>query len=474
MIQLVFGILALNIVFLASGYCVLAGALKRLGPVCWLSYAGVALLVGTGLVGTAVSVATIAGATSGLATLFGSAAAVSALGIALACSSRVHIAVPACPSLRSAMSAEATATAACFGVVVISAVAIVGAFRASPWLDDAWGIWLPKGVALSRHGLDPRLFAPNGRYVSFEVPDYPLWWPALSGLAMRFVGSIDVRAMNAQLALLTFAFVGAVARLLWGVVRPWILWTGLLLLVASPEFLRHTQAGMADLPLAIYLSLCALAAVGWLSSGRGFYLLLAFAFAATALEIKTEGMPQLLILLLAATALAGGTRARVARLWAVAAAAFATFLPWLAWRAQHHIASRTGLGKALDPGYLSRRTDRLFPSVEALARELADPRNWLLLVPLTLAVALALALRQRRWVWLGAPATLAALFGFWVWAYWVDRDPIDYLLATSSYRVIDSIVLLAAVVLPVLSEGLARRLPDQAERSRDGRATRLT
>jgi hypothetical protein len=348
---------------------------------------------------------------------------------------------------------QALATAAAFGVVTICAFALVGGFRASPWLDDAWGIWLPKGLALAEHGLDERLFVPNGDYVFFEVPDYPLWWSALTGLDVRLAGGLDVRAMNGQLVLLTVAFVAAAARLLWGYVRPWLLWTGLLLLVASPELLRHTQSGMADLPLAIYLSLFLLSAAAWLASGRGFYLLLVFAFGATTLAIKTEGVPQLLLFLTIVSALAARSRPqRLAALWGAAGCALATFVPWLAWRTANGIDARVPLSDAIDPGYLGDRSARVGQAAEALAGHLGDPTEWLLLVPLALVLSIAAAVRARSAAWLAPAAVVAAGCAFWTWAYWTDRDEIDFVLATSSYRVIDSLVLAAGLAIPLLGE----------------------
>ena len=41
----------------------------------------------------------------------------------------------------------------------------------------------------------------------------------------------------------------------------------------------------------------------------------------------------------------------------------------------------------LDPSFLADRVDRVWPSVEALARELVLPDRWFYLVPLALAVA---------------------------------------------------------------------------------------
>ena len=462
MSELVVGVAGLNLVLLAVGYGVRAAPLAGMKPREWASYAGVALLTGAGLVGVALFVAAILGATTGPLALAAAAVLLAGSGLLLRRSARARtwLAAPRPGDRPRDVPGweQAVALAAGFGIVAIAVFALVGGFRSSPWLDDAWGIWLPKGITLGEHGLDERLFVPNGQFVFFEVPDYPLWWAILTGLDVRLAGELDVRALNAQLTILTLAFVGSAARLLWGLVRPWLLAGGLLLLLASPELLRHTQSGMADLPLGIYLSLFLAAAAGWLATGRGFYLVLAFAFGATALATKTEGLPQLLLFLAVASALVARTQARrLAGLWAVTAAAFLTFVPWLVWRAANGIEGRVPLSDALDPGHLRDRTGRIGSATEALAHHLVDPTEWFLVVPLALALSVGVAIRAWNVVWLAPAAVVVSGYCFWVWAYWADRDEIGFVLATSSYRVVDAIVLSAGLAIPVLAERLLTR-----------------
>jgi len=447
------GVPAVNVVLLAVGFCLLAPALRGLRPLAWISWAGVALLLGAALVGLGLFLAAILGATTGPWTFAAVAAFLAAVGLAAAMLVPRGLLAPPAPPVRprSGLFAEAAATVTAAAVVVLALALLVGGFRSSPWLDDAWGIWLPKGIALSRVGLDERLFVPNGAYVHFEVTDYPLWWSALMGLDVRVAGEVDVRAMNAQLGILAVAFLAAVARLLWGWVRPWLLLASLLLLAASPEFLRHAQSGMADLPLAVFLSLSLLAGVLWLFTGRGFYLGLVVVFGAAAAAIKTEGLPEVVLLLALLALLAPRRRAG---LWLAGAVVAATALPWLAWRAVHDIGGRVALGDGLDPGYLADHADRLGPGVEGLLSHLLDPTEWLLLVPLGVALAIAGFARGRRAAWLALPALLAVGFAFLAWAYWADRDEIDYLVATSAYRVVDPLVLTAALAIPLLAERL--------------------
>jgi hypothetical protein len=466
---LVLGVVGFNFVLLAVGYCLLSLALAGSSVLTWASYGGVALLVGASLVGVGIFLAATVGFTTGITTLTVVAAvlALAGLGARFVAPSALRrwAAVPPTPAQPPMSPRARWATVVLgFAVVAIAAFALVGGFRSSPWLDDVWGIWLPKGVAVDGLGLDTRLFTDSGRFVSFEVLDYPLWWAILLALDLDFVGSIDLRSANAQLTLLALGLLAATARLLAGYVRPWLLAGALLLLAAAPEFFRHAQGGIADLPLAIYLALYALAAIGWLASRRGFYLLLAFAFAAAALAIKSEGLPQILVVVAVVTLVAWRpARQALSALWVATAAALLTAVPWAVWRAVHDVQSQVPLSDAFGLGYLADRAERVQPSVEAILRHMTTPREWLVVVPLFVALAVFGAVRHRRLLPLAPLLLLAALFGFWVWAYWAESESLDYLLSTSSYRVADSLVLTAWVLLPLQGELLLARARAEGE-----------
>ena len=430
--SLVAGVLAVNAAFLAVGYTLV-------GPARWrASWAGVALLVGAGSVGTLVFFATMLGWRASLAVAAAGAAVLAVGGLVF-----WRRAPRTRDDLSPARSLDALTGAALGVIVAICLLGVIGGFRSAPWLDDVWGIWLPKGLALWHHGLDERLFAPSGEYVTFGVPDYPLWWSVITSLEVQAVGGLDVRVVCAQLALLTVAFVGAAARLLWDCVRPRVLAGSLLLLVLSPELWRHVQGGLADLPLAIYLALAVLAGARWLQTREPFLLPLAVLSLAVALQIKTEALAEV-----AALAVVGALFAR-RLLWS--ALALVAAAPWLAWRWAHDVPGRAELDLT--------RVERLPDAVRAVAEHLFDPTEWLIIVPL--AIVLALVARQPKV--LLVPAALLAVV---LVAYWIDRDEIDFVLATSSYRVIDPVVLSAAVLIPLLAESFLQ----QREPLRENRA----
>jgi hypothetical protein len=458
---LVPGVLALNLVFCGVGYCLLGGPLRGLRPQQVLSYCGIALLVGTGAIGVVLDAVAVAGGRADVVAFTVVALGLAALGVGTAVwlphawwergASPPPSAAP--EATRQSVVAATVFAGALVAVVIL---ALVAAFRASPFLDDTWTLWLPRGLTLDALGLDERVFAPNSYYVPFPHPDYPLVWSLVLNLGQRFVGATDVRAANGQLAILLVAFLGAAARLLWGWARPWMIWLGLLVLAGAPEFLRQMQSGGADLPLAAYLSLFLISSSIWLASGQRLMLALGCLFAAVSLLTKSEGAPQLLIfaLLLTVFGWSAGTR-RLASLWAAVAAAFVAAAPWLLWRQAHGIRglSDIGLAEAFSPHYLFARTERVGPAAETLGRHLVNPREWLVIVPLAIALSLVAAIRRRRAFWLGPCLLLGAGYGFWIWVNWTDPSDLEYRLSTSSYRVIDTLVLTAGVLLPLLAEG---------------------
>ena len=206
---------------------------------------------------------------------------------------------------------------------------------------------------------------------------------------------------------------------------------------------------MADLPLAVFLSLALLSGAGWLATGGRFYLGLVVIFGAAATAIKGEGLAEVVLLLALLGLFAPRRRAG---LWLAGAAVTISALPWLLWRLEHAIDARVPLGDALDPSFLADRTSRLSPALGGLVGHLVDPTEWLLLVPLALVLSLTGFARERRACWLAFPAALATVLALLAWGYWADRDDIDFLVATSAYRVVDPLLLTAALAIPLLAE----------------------
>lgn len=451
------GVVALNVVLLAVGFALLSSLLRGRRWLDWLSWAGLALVTGMVALGVVLTAVAVAGARVGNVA-FGSAAALLAVaGLLVRASFRAPLLAD--DDRRGGW----LAVVARYGAFVVAVTALVGGFRSSPWLDDSWNFWVPKGVALSKLGLTHALFTRNSSTAFFPRLEDPLAWSFTSSAALRFVGgAIDLRAVDAELTILVLAFIAAAARLLAGRVRPTLLWIGVLLLIACPAVFRQAQGGGADLPVAFSLALFALGAVGWLAGSGRFALVVAAIGGIGALHTKSEGLPQLLVLALALTLVGlGSGRARVGLLWAVVGVALASLAPWLIWLHVHGVHDEPiAFSKAIDPSYLAQHTDRGRAAVWGVARWPLKPTEWLLEVPLAVTLSAYLAWRRRTLLLL-APLVLVGLgYLFWVWAMWAD--PFNRATGPVPYRFTDTLVLVAAFSIPALLE-LAARGPVRVE-----------
>ena len=461
---LVGGVLGLNAVFTAVGYALLHPVLRGTRLLVLVSYGGVALLVGAGSVGVALCVVAPFGIRVGLPAFAVTAAVLAAAGVLVGRRFRID------PDHRKAkpprtIAGDAIVTVSAFALVAILGFALVGGFRSSPWLDDTWYFWLPKGRALDLLGLTPRLWHPNlGLHMTFGHdyeslwfirPDNPLWWSILLNLDMRFVGSIDMRAVDGQLALLLVAFFAAAARLLWGRVRLSLLFPALLVVASAPEFLRQAQGGDADVPLAIYLGLALLAAVGWIALRNRFALALFLVLAATATAIKSEGILELLLDVAIVSVVAWRARRALVPVWVALVAAVATSVPWFVWRAAHGVSNVFSLRDALSPSYLRAHTDLLHGAVHVLGQHLTSVHEWSLIVPLAILLAVAGFVRERRVAWLAPLGFLGLTYLLFAWITWADPEG-AFRLVASAYRYVTPPIVLAGVFLPVLAERLAQ------------------
>jgi hypothetical protein len=280
-----------------------------------------------------------------------------------------------------------------------------------------------------------------------------LWWSVVGGLDVAVIGRIDLRALDAQLAVFYIAFAGAAGRLLWGRVRPDILLPAILLAVAAPELVAQTESGGADLPLAFYVALAVLAAALWLQRGELLFLALAFVFAATALNTKDEALGLFAVLLLSGGPFTWAqSPRRFAMLVGAVAAASATLAPWLVWTSVHHVSSEAVGTSAFNPVHLWDQRARLGPAAHAVSHQVLQPRGWFLAVPLLVVTSIALAIRERRVAWLAPPSMVVAGSALFVWIYWAGSTDLTFWLDTSANRVVDSVVVAAAVALPLVAE----------------------
>src|SRR5689334_2290109 len=141
-----------------------------------------------------------------------------------------------------------------------------------------------------------------------------------------------------------------------------------------------------------------------------------------------------------------------------------SIVPWRIWISHHGIRSSTPIGKGLNPSYLVDRFDRVWPSIRTIV-EKSFGGDWLAILPLALAVGLlVLAWRRSRSVPLLAGGVLAVVFLSLLWAYWVQRPGLHYLLSTSGSRTVTTLVVVGAVFLPILGAELLRSYTGRDER----------
>lgn len=337
-------------------------------------------------------------------------------------------------------------------VVLFGAFATIGMLSAlemplTEW--DAWSIWARKAQMLTEHDSLVDGFWTSSSY-SWAHLDYPIQLPVWEALHFRAAGEFDTQALLRHIWLLLVAFVGAVAYLMRGRVRPLVWAPPLLLAAVAPGIWEQLLTGYADVPMALFACLGAISLALWLSEGDGRFLALGAIMLAAAANLKNEGLMAAAALLLVAASIAARRRSHLPELVAAAGAVVLAVLPWRAWISVQGIEVDLPISKGIsDPGYMLDRTDRVWPAIESIASQLADQGRWLQLLPLAaLVVAVSLVSGRGRSI---AAFYLASFLLVWagiVWSYWISPYPIDWHLGLSANRVVSVLVLicLAAVV----------------------------
>jgi hypothetical protein len=348
--------------------------------------------------------------------------------------------------------------------LVLAIVALLGVYLAALLVRsyaeplrhwDAWSFWTAKARAIvTLDGLDPRYFAGDAYQVLHR--DYPLLVPSLEAIDFRFMGRITTQVIHLQFWCLLVGFLTAAAQLVRDRVHPLLLWPPLLLVAVAPSVATQLGWAIAELPLAFFFALAALAGWRYVEDGDGRYAALVGIFAAAALATKREAIPfaAALLVLLALFALLRGTRVRPL-LWA-AGGALVGVLPWRIWVAAHHVGPKElPLGKSFDPGWLLGRTERLQPAVERLAIDSVRPGAWIVILPLAVVAAAVVLRRGRGNVGAFLLALLGLMFLSLLWAYWADIPEIQGHARRTAPRVVTTGVVLAGAFLPLLGASLA-------------------
>ena len=329
------------------------------------------------------------------------------------------------------------------------------AFAVAP-LDryDAWAIWALKGHALYAFGwADPAVFA--GTEYRFANLDYPLWLPSVEALDFHAMGAFDTRILHLQFLLFLAAALAALGALLRDRVPAVLLWSGLLAVALAPAVFDQLLTAYADLPLALVFAVGAATAGRWLVTNERWALAVATLFFAGALLTKNEGS---LFVLAAFLGLFVAARARWRQLAVAALADVAVLLPWKIYARVHDIHSiNYSLADSFDIDHVRGRLGVARIAFRTLGGEMLDPGKWGLLLPLlVLVVVAALVLGLRALPLYVIVLTLVSWVGL-SWIYVISHFEYSSYLDSTKQRVIASIVLAGAALMPLLaSEAWAR------------------
>jgi hypothetical protein len=320
---------------------------------------------------------------------------------------------------------------------------------------DAWAKWTMKARAIVLlGGLDTSVFA-NHAYQPL-VLDYPMLIPALEAIDFRFMGHLDTMVVHVQFWLLLVGFLVAAYELLRDRVPQSLLWPTLLLVGTAPALADNLTSAYGDVPLAFFFALAAIAAWRYVVTGERRSIWFFGLIAGAAVATKPEGSPFVLGLFVLLVIFSVVRKRPLVALVAPAVWCLIAIVPWRIWISDQGIRSSTPVGKGFDPGYLVDRFGRVWPSVRAIIEKSFDG-DWLAIVPLALVVGVVVLAWRRSW---SAPAfaagLLAIVFLSLLWAYWVQRPRLEYLLSTSASRTVTSLVVVAAIFLPILGTELLR------------------
>ena len=321
--------------------------------------------------------------------------------------------------------------------------------------QDGWEIWGLRARALYEFG---HPFSPVFTQLEYPGLQHPLLLPALEALDFRFMRSFDGTTVHLQLLGLALAFVGGAWVLLRGSVRPLLLAATLLAVVAAPAFFDQLQTNYADIPLAMFVALGVAALATWLRTEAAGMLPAAALFLAAGALTKNEGECFALTAFIAAAAVA--RRSQYRPLLLAAAAVLAADLPWRIWLQANHVKIlEYSLSNLFDPSYLGANDGRVGPSARELLHQILRVPSWSYLVLLALlGLVGALILRRLRLAFFAA-GWLALSFTGLLAIYWISTNTLASNLDNSSNRTIDSLVITAALLVPVLLYAEPREQP---------------
>ncbi len=339
--------------------------------------------------------------------------------------------------------------------------------RREPGAYDAWAIWGLKGHALYSFGwADPAVFA--GHEYRFANLDYPLLLPSLEAIDFRAMGAFDTRLLHLQFLLLLVAGLTGLWAVLHERVPPLLLWGTLGAIALAPAVFDQLLTAYADVPLALVFAVGVAAAGRWLVTNERWTLAVAALCFAGALLTKNEGS---LFVAAAFIGLFAAAHRRLRPLAAVVAADIAVVVPWRLYVRVHDLHDiNYSFGDSFDVHHIAGRLGVGPIAFRTLGGEMIDPLQWGLLAPLFVLLAfLALALGLRALPLYALVWTILSWLGL-SWIYVISHYEYSSYLDSTKERVIASVVLGSAALMPLLAaETWASARGRARPRSDDGR-----
>lgn len=409
-----------------------------------IRYSGLAFVVGWAVTGVAASLALVAGLELSVTTVVGLWAILAGGALLLA------RAVPRKSEVVATESSRRGQLVAYAGAALLVAVlvAFLQRARSSGSLHaDVWGFWLPRAKIVFETG---ELDTEPGGYTSFSHPEYPPLAPAADAIAFRFMGREDVLLLPIQHWVLFVAFIGALAGLLAGRVRPALLWPSLASISLLPALERLVGSSLADEPLTELFAVAGVCAALWLLNGDWRHAAVCGVLLAALPLTKNEGLMLGLALVLV---LAFVTAFRPWRtLLALTCVLVLAAAPWRIWLSARDVRDDSDyrFRDLVDPGLLWERIDRLGTAVRELPQYALDPGRWLLAIPVALVLAALLSRRRPRLAGFYA-GTLIVVFLAYLTIYWIGSPEISFYLDSSAERVSASLALFSAALVPLLA-----------------------
>jgi hypothetical protein len=309
---------------------------------------------------------------------------------------------------------------------------------------DAWAIWALKGHALYAFGwADPTVFA--GSEYRFANLDYPLLLPSLEAVDFRAMGAFDTRLLHLQFLLLLVAALAALGTVLAGRVHPLVLWLLLGAVALAPAVFDQLLTAYADLPLALVYAVGLAAAGRWVIVDERWALAVAALCFAGVLLLKNEGT---LFVVAAFAGLFAAAYRRWRPLAVAAAVGILVLLPWKVYVRAHHL---TDINYQLSDSFHPHKLGVGPIAFRTLAREMFDPKQWGLLMPIFFVLLLFAALRDRRPLALFAAVTVLLSWLGLSWIYVISHFEYSSYLGSTKSRVVASVVLGAAALIPLLA-----------------------